>query len=142
MTLNVSLATLRAVDELPYCSAISAGVRLIMVSWAVYPALDAARPAGLSSAIVQGELRTRLGFTGVTITDALGAGALRPFGTIADRAVLAAGAGMDLLLCASQSQASAAANALAAALSSGRLDSAAFRASVERVVALRTSLAR
>ena len=57
----------------------------------------------------QGELRTRLGFTGVTITDALGAGALRPFGTIADRAVLAAGAGMDLLLCASQSQASAAA---------------------------------
>jgi len=65
-----------------------------MVSWAVYPALDRKNPAGLSPAIAGGELRTRLGFTGVTITDALEAGALRAFGTFGHRAVLAARAGM------------------------------------------------
>lgn len=49
--------------------------------------------------MVGGELRTALGFTGVTITDALEACALRAFGTFGHRAVLAAGAGMDLVLC-------------------------------------------
>ena len=51
-----------------------------MVSWALYPALDKKFPAGLSATIVQGELRKRLGFAGVTITDALEAGALKNFG--------------------------------------------------------------
>ena len=45
VTLNVPLATIRNTDELPYRAAIAAGVRLVMVSWAVYPALDPARPA-------------------------------------------------------------------------------------------------
>jgi beta-N-acetylhexosaminidase len=71
VTLNLPLATIRDVDELPYQAAIAAGVRLVMVSWAVYPALDPGRPAGLSPTIVGGELRQRLGFKGVTITDAL-----------------------------------------------------------------------
>ena len=45
VTLPVPAATLRAVDELPYPAAIRAGVKLVMVSWAVYPALDPSRPA-------------------------------------------------------------------------------------------------
>ena len=53
--------------------------------------------------VVQGELRSRLGFRGVTITDALEAGALRRYGTIARRGQLAALAGMDLLLCSGHS---------------------------------------
>ena len=59
VTLNLSLNTLRTVDEVPYPAAIQAGVKLVMVSWAVYPALGA-RPAGLSPNVVQGELRDRL----------------------------------------------------------------------------------
>jgi beta-glucosidase-like glycosyl hydrolase len=58
------------IDEVPFQAAIAAGVKLVMVSWAVYPALGA-RPAGLSPNVVQGELRDRLHLTGVTITDAL-----------------------------------------------------------------------
>ena len=81
MTLPVPLATLQAVDEAPYPAAIAAGAKLVMLSWAVYPALDASAPAGLSSAAVQGELRGQHGFTGVTITDALEAGALAAYGT-------------------------------------------------------------
>ena len=70
-----------------------------MVSWAVYPALDPRLPAGLSAAVIGGELRGRLGFRGVTVTDGLGAGALRAFGGFAQRGALAARAGADLLLC-------------------------------------------
>ncbi len=90
VTLNVPLNQLRTIDEYPYRAAIAAGVKLVMVSWAIYPALDPKLPAGLSPTIVGGELRQRLGFTGVTITDALEAGALQPFGTIRNRARMAA----------------------------------------------------
>jgi len=102
VTLNVSLSKLRSTDEVPYPAAIAAGVKLIMVSWAVYPALDRSLPAGLSPIVVQQELRGRNGFTGVTITDALEAGALNAYGTTGQRAVDAAAAGMDLILCSAQ----------------------------------------
>jgi len=140
VTLNEPLNQLRAVDELPYRAAISVGVDLIMVSWAVYPALDEKRPAGLSSTIVQGELRQRLGYTGVTITDALEAVALKQFGGAGQRAVDAASAGMDLLLCSSGSvtQGEEATQALASALQGGQLTSGSFNAAVARVDALRS----
>jgi beta-N-acetylhexosaminidase len=139
VTLNVSLSGLRSKDEAPYPAAIAAGVQLVMVSWAIYPALDAANPAGLSPTVVQGELRGRLGFQGVTITDALEAGALTAFGSYGQRAVLAAQAGMDLLLCSAQdpSEGAAVTSALASALDSGQLNSTAFNAAVQRVTALR-----
>jgi beta-N-acetylhexosaminidase len=142
VTLNEPLSQLRSVDELPYRAAISVGVDLIMVSWAVYPALDAKRPAGLSSTIVQGELRQRLGYTGVTITDALEAVALKQFGGPGQRAVDAASAGMDLLLCSSGSvtQGEEATQALASALQGGQLTSDSFNAAVARVDALRSKL--
>jgi beta-N-acetylhexosaminidase len=143
VTLNLPLATIRNVDELPYKAAIEAGARIVMVSWAVYPALDPTRPAGLSPVIVGGELRQRLGFTGVTITDALEAGALRAYGTIGNRALLAAQAGMDLVLCSEQnvSEGEQAAASLAQGYSDGQLAKSAFTAALERIVALRASLA-
>jgi beta-N-acetylhexosaminidase len=142
VTLNVPLATLRGTDEYPYRAAIRAGVKLVMVSWATYPALDPRRPAGLSSAIVGGELRQRLGFTGVTITDALEAGALKAYGTTRHRATMAAGAGMDLILCSAQrpGQGYQARTALSKAYRHGSLDIAAFRAAVQRILTLRASL--
>jgi beta-N-acetylhexosaminidase len=90
---------MRAMDESPYRAAIAAGVRLVMMSWATYPALDPALPAGLSPAVVERELRHRLGFSGVTITDSLEAQALRAFGGPSRRALLAVRAGDDLVLC-------------------------------------------
>jgi beta-N-acetylhexosaminidase len=141
VTLNLPLATIRSVDEVPFAAAIAAGVKLIMVSWAVYPALGA-RPAGLSPNVVQGELRDRLHFTGVTITDALEAGALKAYGSTQHRTLRAALAGMDLMLCAAQNvtQGQQASAELAAAYSSGTLSGPAFLASVNRVIALRQSL--
>ncbi|MFD0297471.1 glycoside hydrolase family 3 N-terminal domain-containing protein [Streptomyces sp. NPDC127061] len=141
VTLTTSVSTLRSVDEVPYRAAISAGTKLVMLSWAVYRALDADRPAGLSPTVV-GELRNRLGFPGVTVTDALEAGALRAYGSTAERAVLAAGAGMDLILCSARdaAQGEEAVTALSEALAAGTLDGTAFDAGAERVNALRGSL--
>lgn len=143
VTLNLTLHQIRTIDELPYKSAVAAKVKLAMVSWAVYPALDKKFPAGLSSTIIQGELRKRLGFTGVTITDGLEAGALKNFGATGKRATLAAKAGMDLLLCAAENpnQGVAARNALRSYfLASSSTAQANFKAAVERILALRATL--
>jgi beta-N-acetylhexosaminidase len=142
VTLNLSLDSIRSIDEAPYQSAIAAKVKLIMVSWAIYPELAPGEPAGLSSTIVQGELRQRLGFTGVTITDALEAGAISSLGSTGQLAVRAAGAGMDLILCSKQdtSQGQAAATALQADYTSGALNQTNFQTSVQRVMDLRYGL--
>ncbi|GAA1982531.1 glycoside hydrolase family 3 N-terminal domain-containing protein [Catenulispora subtropica] len=142
VTLTIPLAQLRAVDEFPYGAAISSGVKLVMMSWAVYTNLDPNRPAGLSSTAVQSELRGRNGFQGVTITDALEAGALQAYGGAGNRALLAAGAGMDLLLCSSgdPAQGDAAAQALVDGVNSGKLSRSGFDAALNRVNALRGGL--
>ena len=141
VTLNLSLARIRSTDEVPFHAAIQAGVKLVMVSWAAYPSVGA-RPAGLSPNVVQGELRNHLKFTGVTITDALEAGALRPYGSTGNRARFAALAGMDLLLCSAQhvAQGQQARGELVTDYRTRTLNGAAFRASVNRVIALRQSL--
>jgi beta-N-acetylhexosaminidase len=142
VAVTVSLAGLRTRDEVPYPAAITNGVKLIMVSWAVYPALDPTAPAGLSRTVVQSELRGRLHYTGVTITDALEAGALTAYGPPARRAVLAAQAGMDLILCSARdvTQGESVTAGLADALAAGQLDPAGFTAALNRIDALRASL--
>jgi beta-N-acetylhexosaminidase len=144
--LSSSLATLRAVDEAPFKSAIAAGVKLVMTSWATFPAIDPNRPAGLSSKVIGGELRGRLGFKGVTITDGIDAGAVTPFGSLSRRAVLAATAGADLILCAATVPADntpsigiTARNAIANGLGSHQLGRAAAQQAAARVLSLRAS---
>ncbi len=141
--IDLSASTLRSVDEAPYTAAIQAGVRLAMVSWATYPALDPRLlPAGLSPTIIQGELQQRLGFSGVTITDALGAGALSAYGSLQNRTMLAARAGMDALLCTGTAPLPG--PECLAGLEDGYLDGAlpvtAFKAQVAQLLALRSSL--
>jgi beta-N-acetylhexosaminidase len=140
--INLPARTLRDVDELPYQAAIKAGARLAMVSWANYPALDPKLPAGLSPAIIQGELQGRLGFTGVTITDALGAGALRAYGSLQNRTMLAARAGMDALLCTATGAVPGwkCVQGLRAGYSDGALPKTAFKAQLAQLLQLRMSL--
>ncbi|GAA0685643.1 beta-N-acetylhexosaminidase [Kitasatospora atroaurantiaca] len=143
VTLTTSRSELRRVDEFPYEAAIGAGVQLVMLSWAIYTGLDPDRPAGLSRTVIQRELRGRHDFRGVTITDAINAGGLAAFGTPAQNGVLAAEAGMDLILEATRdiSHGQAVAEALADALTGGTLDPRQFDASLHRIVRLRHSLA-
>jgi beta-N-acetylhexosaminidase len=147
VTLNLSLHELRSIDEVPYHTAIAAGVPLVMLSWAIYPAIDPGVPAGLSSKMIEDELRGRLGFRGVTITDGLAAGSLHRFGTPARRGIRAARAGADLLLCSAltasentPAEGVTVLNGLARALASGRLNRMSAEQAAQRVISLRTRL--
>jgi beta-N-acetylhexosaminidase len=142
VTIGLSAQTLRTVDEVPYRAAIKAGVKLAMVSWANYPALDPKLPAALSPKIVQGELERRLGFSGVTITDALGAGALKAYGTLQNRTMLAARAGMDALLCTATKALPGwkCAAGVADGLADGALPRKTFEAQLAQLLQLRATL--
>jgi beta-N-acetylhexosaminidase len=138
---RLSKATLRTVDEAAYRPFIRARGDLAMVGTAIYPAFSG-RPAAFSRRIVTGELRERLGFRGVTVTDALGTVAARAFGGPRRVTPAAAHAGMDLMLFSDYSSALRGQDAMADRLRSEKLSLAAFQLSVDRVLRLRARLAR
>jgi beta-N-acetylhexosaminidase len=88
--------SVRRVRLQPFRSAIAAGVKLVMVSNASYPLLDASgAPAVFSHVIVTDLLRGELGFDGVVVTDALDAPTPAATPHAPARAIAA---GVDLLL--------------------------------------------
>lgn len=139
--IGLSKRALRRVDEAPYRSFAAAGGDMVMLSTAIYPAFSS-RPAAFAPAIATGELRRRLGFRGVSITDALDTVSVHAFGDTAKVASAAAAAGADLLLYTGPAEAAAAHRALVRALRSGSLSRSSFEASVSRVLRLRHRLAR
>ena len=92
------LARLRAVELEPFRAAIAAGVASIMTAHVLVPALDGARPATLSRAIVDGLLRTELGYDGLVFTDDLDMKAATGRRGIGEAAVDAVAAGCDAVL--------------------------------------------
>ena len=134
--IRLSAARLRGNDERPYAGFARAGGAIVMLSTATYPALSL-KPAALSRAIATRELRDRLGFQGVSITDALGSVSARAVGGPARTARAAAVAGTDLVLYTSLGEAARAQAALVRGLADGSLNRADFEASVSRVLALR-----
>ena len=81
----------------PFATAIRAGVPFVMVSLATYEEIDAAHLAVFSPFVIEGILRSDLGFRGVVISDALGATAVAsiPSGT---RAIDFLQAGGDMII--------------------------------------------
>lgn len=140
-TLPLSKGELRDTDIAPYRAYIAAGGRLVMLATAIYPALSP-RPAAFSHRIVTGELRGRLGFRGVTITDSLGSTAVAEFGGQREVAVDGAAAGDDLLLFDDLPSALAGHGALVAQLHRGGLKHAPFLAAAARVLRLRRQVGR
>jgi beta-N-acetylhexosaminidase len=137
--INLSKEELRQVDEAPYERFIAMGGKLVMLSTAVYPAFSD-RPAAFTRAIATGELRNRLGFEGVTVTDALETPAVEHFGSIEKAAVAGARAGADLLLYAQLGPAHVAWKALVEKLRAGALDRGEFEQAADRVLGLRAEL--
>lgn len=93
-------------DLLPFRAALAHGVDSVMTAHVAYPALDpSGSPATLSSRIVIGLLRERLGHGGLVVTDALNMAGVRGGSpTLLDgseerAAVAALAAGCDALLC-------------------------------------------
>jgi beta-N-acetylhexosaminidase len=98
VTIGRSAAELRTVDLAPFRAAVQAGVPLVMVSHALYPALDPLRIASQSPAIIGGELRGRLGFRGAVVTDSIEARAVIRRSDVGTAAVRSIAAGADLVL--------------------------------------------
>ena len=86
----------------PFCQAINLGVEMVMIAHLMCPHLDADLPASLSSRVIQGELRERLGFGGLVCSDEMTMKALAPFADpdnyYASLTKLALEAGNDLLI--------------------------------------------
>lgn len=138
-TIDLPKSTIRRVDEAPYRPFIDAGGELVMVGTAIYPAFSK-RPAAFEKKIVIGELRERLGFEGVTITDSLEAVAAKEFGSSARVSIAGAKAGMDILLFGTLREALKGEDAVAERLRGGKLDRADFEQSVGRILRLRDKL--
>ena len=137
--IDLSAEQLRATDEQPFAAFVAAGGELVMLSLATYPAL-ANRPAAFSPKVVEGELRERLGFRGVTITDGLGAAAAAKFGDPARVAAAAEAAGNDLLLYSDWRAARDAHGLFERRLERGELDRERFESAAGRVLELRGRL--
>lgn len=90
-----SLRDLENRDLLPFAAGIETGLGAVMVSHNRIAALDEARPASLSPAVI-GYLRDTMGYDGPVLTDDLSMGALDGY-TAEESAVLALQAGADLL---------------------------------------------
>jgi beta-N-acetylhexosaminidase len=136
---GLSKAVLRRIDEAPYRRFVASGGEMVMLSTAIYPAFSP-KPAAFAPPIATGELRQRLGFAGVSITDSLDSVAVAAFGGPAKAGVAAARAGADILLFADWRSGARAERALLRALRSGSLSRAGFETSAGRVLRLRHEL--
>jgi beta-N-acetylhexosaminidase len=137
--LTRSRADWERIDLAPYRALLATGnVHAIMVTHEMIPAVDSQYPSSLSPAVIDGELRLKLGFQGVIITDSLVMGALNNRWTVAQAAALAIEAGADMVIGPQNAQIVAQVkDALKAALSSGKLSQARIETSVKRVLKLK-----
>jgi beta-N-acetylhexosaminidase len=89
---------IEAVELAPFRRAVAARVATIMTAHVLVRALDEDRPASLSPRIVDGMLKTMLGFDGVVISDDLGMKAISASTSLPDAAIEAIAAGCDVVL--------------------------------------------
>lgn len=136
-----SLDELRGFDLVPFVAAIRAGVAGVMTSHTVYPQLDPDQPATLSPRILGGVLRDELGYEGMVVTDDLEMGAIENEGTVADAALVAFGAGADMLLICHEHSKIIAAHELLSKAVGGEISEERVRRSLERIGEVRRRFA-
>ncbi|SEG55412.1 beta-N-acetylhexosaminidase [Actinacidiphila yanglinensis] len=143
---EVELETLRAREMVPFAAAVEAGVRCVMTSHIVFPALDS-RMATISPAVL-GLLRDDLGFDGVIVSDAVSMLAVVETVGFAEGVVQALAAGVDLVCLGNpgipltgdaptdEEEFRTAVDAVVAAVAAGRLPLARIEEAASRVHAL------
>jgi beta-N-acetylhexosaminidase len=116
----------------PFRDAMAAGVPFVMVALATYQKIDPANLAVFSPIVMRQMLRGSLGFTGVVVSDDLGATAAVANVSPADRAINFLSAGGDMIISKTVAPANAMARAISARASADpsfkvRVDDAALR---------------
>ena len=125
------LKRLKEIEYPPFEAAIAAGVDSIMSAHLLIPELDPTHPATLSARILTQELRQKLGFEGLVVTDALVMGAIADRYGANEAAVLAVEAGADILMMPADPP--RAIEAICDAVTTGRLTAARIEASLQRI---------
>jgi beta-N-acetylhexosaminidase len=139
VTIERSLAQWRRIDRPPFLAAQRAQADLMLVGHLSVPSLDASGdPATLSAPMLRGQLRDRIGFDGLIITDSLVMEGITAYGSAGSLAVRAVKAGVDLLLMPADP--AAALRGLVRAVRAGELSQARLDASVTRVLELKRTL--
>jgi hypothetical protein len=125
-----SAGTLRESDLLPFAIAVECGVASVMTAHVAYPALDASGLPATFSGPIMAELRGRLGYDGLVVTDALIMDGALVGRRESDAAVEAIQVGVDLLLYPKDAR--RVRDALQQALASGALAPARLAESLRR----------
>ena len=129
-------AQLDTVELVPFRAAIAAGAPMVMTAHLALPAvLDSSTPATLAPEIMTNLLRNRLGFRGVTVTDALTMEGVGKGYTQEESAVLAVKAGVDVLLMPRDARRTV--NAVVAAVERGEIAASTIQQSARRILELK-----
>ena len=130
------LERLERVELAPFRALAQAGVAAVMTAHVVFEALDPARPATLSPAVMA-LLRTRCGFQGCAVSDDLEMKAVAAHFALDEAASAAVAAGVDaLLVCHSAAVQHRAIDAVRAAVEAGRLPASRVAEARARIAAL------
>ena len=119
----------------PFADAVLAKVPFVMMSTATYSRIDARGPAAFSPVIVTGILRNTLHFTGVVISDDLGAAKQVSGYPVGDRAWRFVAAGGDMVLTVDAQQAGVLSSAILARMRASAGFTQQVYAAVRRVLA-------
>ena len=136
---NESEATWAKVQLPAFQAGIAAGADAVMVTAVYVPGLGGGSTPAMFSAPVISRLRTQLGFSGVIMADSLSMGGIGARWPLPQAAVMALGAGNDVLLLGNADLAyeGSAIGAVRAAVLAGRLDRTKLHESALRVNAMR-----
>ncbi len=129
--INHGVDRLQKIELPPFQSAIKAGVDSVMTAHLLIPSLDTDFPATLSHKILTGELRQKMNFGGLIVTDALVMGAIvKRYGAEA-ASVMAIEAGADIVLMPVDVPKSI--EAICQAVKTGKISEERIRESVARI---------
>ncbi|WP_217596858.1 beta-N-acetylhexosaminidase [Cohnella sp. GbtcB17] len=137
--LNKTADQLAKLEWVPFKAAIGEQADAVMVAHILFPEIDPDAPASFSKVIIGDQLRGKLGYKGVVITDDMTMGAIAKHYDLADAAVKSVSAGSDILLVAHGYDVERKVyKALLNAVKGGKLTEARIDESVTRILTLKS----
>jgi beta-N-acetylhexosaminidase len=132
--LEHSLERLENVELVPFRAAVKSAIPALMTAHVIYKALDPEWPATMSSLIVRGVLRNKLGYDGLVVSDDLEMKAIADHYSLDDVLVRGLNAGVDAFLCCHTPETMhGAIEAIANAVARGHVPPYRFEQALERV---------
>ncbi len=135
--LPYGMERMERIELVPFRAGIAAGVKSIMTTHIIFSALDAEYPATLSHPILTDLLRSRMGFQGIILSDALQMHAIAHNYEFDQAVAMAVEAGCDAIIL---SEPVRTLEALKKAYTDGRLSEARVAESVQRILVAKEEL--